>query len=600
MANLNNSTENPLGVRIRYKMDIDMKWIHGGIVLIFGVFLSAISLTGCGLQGEGSVSNGSSGVSGDPTLASLALSVGTLVPAFDPQKTTGYSATVSFLNPTLTVTAITTEPGATVTVNEGFLTAPVVLVEGSNTLDIRVTTGGGATEDYTVTVTRQSATTFAQQAYMKASNTDAGDEFGYGIALNGDTLAVGAPFEDSISTQINNGQTDNSAPNAGAVYVFVRSGTVWSLQAYIKAFNTDAGDKFGSSIALNGDTLAVGAPFESSNSTQINVGQIDNSAPNAGAVYVFIRSGTTWTQQAYVKGSNNSAGDQFGSSVSLDGDTLVVGAPASGKVYMFVRSGTAWLQQWYENAGGIGFGWSVAVSGDTVAIGAPFENSSASGINGNSNDTSASNAGAVYMFVRSSGSWSEDAYIKASNTNAGDQFGWSLALSGVTLAVGAPFEDSSATGINGVQNDNSTPDAGAVYVFSRDSGGWSQQAYVKASNTEAGDEFGYSVALSGDTLAVGAPFEDSDSTQINNGQNDNSASNTGAVYAYIDDGGTWTQLEYVKASNTDPLDLFGSSVAVNAGTLAIGAPLEDSNSTQINTGQTDNSADDSGAAYVFQ
>ncbi|MBI3597593.1 MAG: FG-GAP repeat protein, partial [Nitrospirae bacterium] len=286
------------------------------------------------------------------------------------------------------------------------------LSEGANTLNVEVATGGGASEVYTVTVTRQSATSFGQQAYVKASNTNAGDEFGNSVALSGDTLAVGAPFEDSNAT---GGQNDNSTLNAGAVYVFVRSSGIWTQQAYIKASNTDAGDRFGYSVALDGDTLVVGAPFESSNSTVINKGETDNSAPNAGAVYVFVRSGTMWTQQAYVKGSNNSAGVQFGSSVALDGETLVVGAPYSGAVYVFVRTGDTWTQQAYENGGGDFFGWSVAVSGDILAVGAPFEDSSASGINGDSTDNSAVDSGAVYVFVRSGDIWTEDAYIKASN-----------------------------------------------------------------------------------------------------------------------------------------------------------------------------------------
>ncbi len=156
------------------------------------------------------------------------------------------------------------------------------------------------------------------------------------------------------------------------------------------------------------------------------------------------------------------------------------------------------------------------------------------GINGDQGDNNADLSGAVYVFTRDgAGVWSQQAYVKASNTDAGDRFGWSVALSDNTLAVGAHEEDSAATGINGDQGDNAALFAGAVYVFTRDSAGvWSQQAYVKASNTEAGDIFGDQVALSGDTLAVGASFEASAATGIDGDQSDNNADRSGAVYAF--------------------------------------------------------------------
>ena len=155
-----------------------------------------------------------------------------------------------------------------------------------------------------------------QQAYLKASNTDANDLLGYSVALSGDTLVVGAPQESSNATGVNGNQANNSAANSGAVYVFTRSGDVWTQQAYLKASNTDANDQFGVSVAISGDTLAVGAQFEDSNGSQA-----DNSAQDSGAVYVFTRSGGVWTQQAYLKGNNTEAGDQFGVSVAISGDT---------------------------------------------------------------------------------------------------------------------------------------------------------------------------------------------------------------------------------------------------------------------------------------
>ena len=168
------------------------------------------------------------------------------------------------------------------------------------------------------------------QAYVKASNTEANDHFGRSVALNGDTLAVGTSDEDSCADGINGDQADNGCPQSGAGYVFTRAGTTWTQQAYVKASNSEAVDRFGGSVALSGDTLAVGALGEGSCATGIGGNQADNGCVNSGAVYVFTRTGSTWNQQAYVKASNTEVGDGFGFSVALSGDTLAVGAPGEG------------------------------------------------------------------------------------------------------------------------------------------------------------------------------------------------------------------------------------------------------------------------------
>ncbi len=336
------------------------------------------------------------------------------------------------------------------------------------------------------------------------------------------------------------------------------------LQAYVKASNTGDFDQFGISVALSadGNTLAVGAPAEASSS--VGIGSTPNElAFQAGAVYVFTRTAGTWSQQAYVKASNTGAGDQFGTSVSLSAD------------------------------------------GNTLAVGASGEASSTTGIGSTPNEL-AFQAGAVYVYTRDTGgTWSQQAYVKASNTGAGDHFGNSVALSadGNTLAVGASGEDSSSTGIGSTPNESASS-AGAVYVYTRDTGGtWSQQAYVKASNSGAGDQFGTSVSLSGDgdTLAVGASLEASAATGIDGNQADNTAADAGAVYVFTRDlVGVWSQQVYVKASNTGAGDRFGTSAALSSdgNTLAVGATGEDSSATGIGGNQADNSAVGAGAVYV--
>jgi hypothetical protein len=408
--------------------------------------------------------------------------------------------------------------------------------------------------------------TWSQQAYVKASNAEPGDQFGSSIALaaDGNTLVVGADSEKSCAMGIAGNQADNFCSAAGAAYVFVRSGTVWSQQAYVKASNTEVLEFFGAAVALSGDgnTLAVGATYEDSNATGVGGTQANNSMNQAGAVYVFTRTGAVWSQQAYVKSSNTSIGDSFGTSTALSGD------------------------------------------GDTLAVGAPNEDSNATGSGGDQSNNSAGDSGAVYVFTRSAGVWTQQAYVKASNTESGDLFGTCVSLSsdGNTLAVSALSEDSSATGINGAQG-NGASHAGAAYVFVRAGVVWSQEAYLKASNTGLGDRFGMSMAISdtGDVLIVGAYQEASNATGLGGDQSNNLASTSGAAYVFLRSGSVWTQPAYLKASNTEASDWFGRSVAVSgdASTFAVGAQLEDSGSPGIGGNQADNSVMSAGAVYVF-
>jgi hypothetical protein len=449
--------------------------------------------------------------------------------------------------------------------------------------------------------------------------------WGNSVALSADgtTLAVGAPGDDSGATGVNGDGANSAASGSGAVVVFVRSSGAWSRQAYIKASNTASQASFGFSVALSadGNTLAVGSIDENGSATGISGVQPGTPNPGSvGAAYVFTRSNNQWTQQAYVKPSNTSVARSFGWSLALasDGNTLVVSAvgeasnatgvngdefnskmPTAGAVYVFSRSDTKWTQQAYVKASNTEqtpeyltipgftdvianaqqFGTSLALSadGNTLAVGAPGERSAAAGVNGNQADRSAHRAGAVYLFTRSSGVWSQQAYIKASNTDAGDFFGQRVALSGdgATLAVGALGEASKATGIQGLQSDNSAQGAGAVYVYTRGSAGWSQQAYIKASNTDAGDVFGDALALSldGNTLAVGASRETSSATGINGDQANNTVWQAGAAYVYRRDGGTWSQRAYLKPTNAKMQLTFGHSLALSADgtTLAVGA-----------------------------
>ena len=470
-----------------------------------------------------------------------------------------------------------------------------------------------------------SAQDWVQEAYVKASNTDTEDRFAWwsGVAISGDTMVVGAPFEASGATGINGNQEDNSVAVMGAAYVYVHNGTSWEQQAYLKpSTNTNNGKLFGTSVAIDGDTIVVSAPGEGSDATGVNGDESNDNANGSGAVYVFVRDGVTWTQQAYLKASNTDHSDAFGVSVAIDSDTIVVGAPYedsyatgvngdesdndgvdSGAAYVFVRDGVTWTQQAYIKAsntdGFDGFGYSVAVDGNTIVVGAFNESGDATGVNGDESSNDALWAGAAYVFVRDGLTWTQQAYLKASNTDDGDEFGISVAISTDMIAVGARYEDSSAIGIDDDQNKNMSG-SGAAYVFVRDGGTWTQQTYIKASNTGELDFFGSSVALDGNRLIVGAPREASNATGINGNEDDNTADDSGAAYVFVYDGITWTQQAYLKASNTDIDDQFGNIVDVNDGIIAVGAPFERSSATGINGDDSNNDFLEAGAVYVFE
>ena len=459
------------------------------------------------------------------------------------------------------------------------------------------------------------------------------------LSSDGSTIVVGMPGDDSAATGVDGDATDNSAVDSGAVIVYARiAPTAWVFQAYIKSSNSEAGDLFGSSVSLSGDgsLLAISAPAEDGGSSNINGDQADNSLPESGAVYLFSRDmDGMWTQTDYIKASNPDSGDNFGHTLALadDGLSLLVGAPeegsaatgvngsqldnsrtSSGAAYVLTQDGAgSWSHHSYLKASntdlGDRFGHSVTIDndGNTIAIGAKDEDGAATGVNGDDTLNGISGSGAAYVFEQDGiGDWSQTAYIKTNNPDDSDIFGWSVSLSGdgLTLATGAPNESSSATGINGNEADNSSSFSGAVFIHTSDgAGNWVQDAYIKASNSDASDVFAVEVDMNDDGLAmvVGAYLEDSSATGIDGSQADNLASASGAAYLFWKDSlGTWSQRSYIKAPNSEAGDLFGTGTQLSgdAQTLVIGAPGEDSASTSGGD-RTDNSASNTGAVYIF-
>ncbi|MGA2208203.1 MAG: FG-GAP repeat protein [Acidimicrobiales bacterium] len=412
----------------------------------------------------------------------------------------------------------------------------------------------------------RSGSTWSQQAELTPSDAAADDGFGTSVSISGSTALIGA---------------SGSTSNAGAAYVFTRSGSKWSQQAELTASDAASGDHFGQSVSVSGSTAIVGAP---------------GAATSSGAAYVFQASGASWSQQAELTASDGANYDLFGTAVAVAGTTAVVGAIAGGSshggaAYVFSLSGTIWSQSAMidnpdDPSPGRDFGIAVALSGTTLLIGAPGDNSY---------------VGEAFAFGRSGSVWSEEAKIAASDGASNDQFGNAIAASGKTVLVGAslkaaatgaayvfdvPLQPAELTATGGQQGDSfgtsvavsgstavvGAPDAlsgsGAAYVFTRKGKKWSEQAVLTASGA-AGAAFGSSVAMTGSQIVVGAPDE---------------GSTAGAAYVFTGSGATWTQQAELTASNQASADYFGYSVAISGSTVAVGAFGQDAST---------------GAAYVF-
>jgi hypothetical protein len=319
----------------------------------------------------------------------------------------------------------------------------------------------------------QSGTTWTQQAELTASDGAAYDEFGYSVSISGPLAIVGPTIH-----------TVGANAEQGAAYVFVQSGTTWTQQAELTAGDGAQGDFFGVSVSISGTIAIVGAPFHT-------VG----ANAHQGAAYVFGQSGTTWTRQAELTASDGGAGDAFGDFVSLSGTLAIVGADNhsvganadQGAAYVFVQSGTTWTEQQELTAGdgaaGDHLGYSVSLSGTSAIVGAQAHTVGAN-----------ADQGAAYLFVQSGTTWTQQAELTASDGAQGDEFGRSVSLSGTTAIVGAQAH---TVGANA--------DQGAAYVFVRSGTTWTEQQELAAIDGAQGDDFGHSVSVSGTTAIAGAP-----------------------------------------------------------------------------------------------
>lgn len=573
---------------------------------------------------------------------------GVLSPAFD-VGVTDYTVELPLFHEVLRLSGVSAEGTHLAvddtTLGDGTWTSGTLPL-GETLVRVNVVRGEDVVRTFRLRVTRGQP----EQLYFKASNTGAGDMFGESIALSGDgnTLVVGAKYEDGSFASDGSANSDDLAEDAGAVYVFHRNPEgVWEQEAYLKSLSIGAGDLFGESVSLSADgqTLAVGAPAEDGGARDItNQNSPSDTRENSGAAYIFVRDGSVWSQQVYIKSSNSDAGDEFGKDVELsaDGDTLAVGAPweagsvggvslgtgtnntagGSGAAYVFVRNASgAWSQQAYVKADEPGtlhrFGESLALSGDgnTLAVGSHWENH----VLGAAEPVDAGDAGpvvntldkagAAYVFGRSpNGVWSRQARLEGSHKGETFQFGFSVALNGdgSVLAVGANQEDINLPLPGGdTSSDDIRWNGGAVYMFTRAQDAWTEAAYLTAHNAGNNDYFGCDVALdaAGTMLTVGAYKEDGSGTLFSDGSNANDASyDSGAVYVFLRENGAWRQDRYVKAVNTGETDYFGANLALSddGTTLAIGAYNEESTESGLSANPNVNGTSLAGAAYIAQ
>jgi FG-GAP repeat len=383
--------------------------------------------------------------------------------------------------------------------------------------------------------------TSSVETKVTAPDAELGDEFGRAVAVQGNVAVVGAPNDTTAGF------------GTGAAYVFEKTTTGWQLQQKLLAYDASDHSFFGTSVAIDGDRIVVGAYGD------------QNAGIFAGAAYVFVRAGTKWTHEAKLTGSENSVADSFGISVAIKGDRIVCGAFGNsdpnqsevGSAYVFRRIAGLWLQEQEltasDGASNARFGLSVAMNEDSIVVGA--DGDSELGFF----------SGAVYVFTFDGSNWIQQQKLHAQDARASASFGYHLAVDGDTLVVGAP------------QDEVGTHTLGAAYVFTRHSQGWLQDRKLVARDTNAFDGFGLRVAVSGNTIAVGS-MNDSDVAFAG-----------GAAYVYKLNGQSgWSLYEKLSASDVAKDDGFGCAVAVSNNTVLVGA-----------FGKSD-VALNAGAAYIYE
>ena len=372
---------------------------------------------------------------------------------------------------------------------------------------------------------------FSTQTKLVDPNPAEVGNFGVAVAIDGNTAVV---------TRLANSFTQ--VP--GAAFIYTRSGTTWTLQQTLTEQDNEpmADDGYGFSAALHGDTLVVGAIGDST------------AAFAAGAAYVYVRNGTTWSLQQKLTAGDPVSSSNFGIGVDVQDDTIVVGGHLADSAYVFHRDGGVWTQQQKLVGDGTpeqSFGISVAISGQTIAVGAASHSS-----------PGANFAGSVYVFVNDGSSWNQQQQFTTHDVATDQNLGFTVGISGNTIVASAPGESVGAHS------------KGAVYIFDRNGTTWSQTKRIVEQGGNKVDAYGLRVAIEGNTIVVG------------NIANSTVATFAGAGEVYMRNGNAGWSLKYLlTASDGASLDFLGATVAISGNTIMLGAPQKN---------------DFHGAVYIFQ
>ena len=360
---------------------------------------------------------------------------------------------------------------------------------------------------------RNSNGIWIEKQKLVASDRGANDGFGFSVSISGNYALVSAHLEDEDTSGL------NSLTDAGSAYVFERNSSgIWEEKQKLVASDRGANDRFGFSVSISGNFLVIGADQEDEDTLGVN------TLSDAGSAYVFERDASgIWHEKQKLVNSDRAANDLFGTSVSISGQTLVIGAhnesenemgtvtmAGAGSIYVFNRNtGGIWTENQKlvasDRAPGSSLGISVSISNNYIVSGAYGEIKDAAGAN------NLTGAGAAYIFEKNStGIWSETQKLVPSDRNYSDFFGYSVSISGKNILIGSRFEDEDASGMNSISA------AGSAYVFERISSGvWSEKQKLVASDRATNDNFGNSVSISGNAIVIGAYFEDEDTFGLN-------------------------------------------------------------------------------------
>jgi hypothetical protein len=522
-----------------------------------------------------------SGVEGcAPLLQTLIADHATVTPALAPE-VFAYRIQGSLVTPTVSLTAA--GPGATthvafdgVEVQQGQPWFSPRLSSDETRVELKLTSEAGVSSTYVLTIDRKPQ----QSAFIKPSNTGQDDQFASAVAVSGDTLAAGAPFEDSSGIGVNGNQSNNAASDSGAVYVYRRGEKGWAQEAYLKAPVSEPGERFGCNLTLEGDTLAVGA-------IHADFSEAPNPSAPSGSVYVFTRANGAWSQTQKLMPSNPAGGNLFGLSLKLQGDTLAIGAMGdaaesgehSGVVYIFERVGGSWVERQKlapsEPRGVSGIGGHLVLAGDRLLAGAPY---------------GAGRRGAAFVFARKNGTWAEEQKLAPDTLVDDATFGWSGAMQGDRIVVGTPHWPTDVL--------VSAP-PGEAYVFERQAGRWQQTAMLRAPSPGNTDSFGASAVMTATSLVIAADRENGNSRGLNGDPTEKGAVSSGAVFVYLKVGKEWVLSDYVKAHNASAADGFGWHMGLSGETLVVAAPYQSSDGTGVDSPGGGVSSR-SGALYVFR